>query len=243
MDARPRVIFILVETKYPGNIGLCARAIKNFGFMDLVLVRPLCNIAEEAYYRSMHARDVVEAIRIYESIEGLIEREHVDYLIGTTARVGSEKNPLRISIPLNLFRRITFPLASTIGILFGNEERGLRNEDLAKCDIILTIPTSEIYPTLSLSHAVAIVAYELSLSLGTSRELPYRPATWTERRILIERLHGILEIVGAGMPEGKRKIYARILENMVRRAFLSGREAHSLIGLFSRTLRLLERCR
>ena len=225
------IYFVLVETKYSGNIGLSARAIKNFGFKNLVLVKPFAKVDEKAFARAMHARDILINARIYGSVDELRNREKINFLIGTTARVGSEKNPLRLAIPLNSLRDAVFPQDSRIAILFGNEESGLRNEDLAKCDLVITIPTSPQYPSLNLSHAVAICAYELSLSLKTFRELPYRPATHLERNILISNLFKILDIVFQSMPEPKKRIYRGILRNFVRRAFLTGREIHSLIGL------------
>ena len=228
------VFFVLVETKYQGNIGLAARAIKNFGFNRLILVNPICEVGREAYYRSMHAQDVLKSARIYGSVDEFVEAEEISFLIGTTAKVGSEKNPLRIAVPLNVIREFMFPVSSRIAILFGNEERGLKNDELSKCDIVVTIPTGEYYPTLNLAHAVVLVAYEFSLALKTCRELPYRPATQKEKEILCRLLSDIVEIVCYGLPEGKINIYKRIVCNIVGRAFLSGREAHSLIGIFKK---------
>lgn len=233
------ISFVLVETKYSGNLGLCARAIKNFGFTRLVLINPLCNIDAETRYRAMHAQDVLNNAKIFSNIEEFIEKEKPTTIIGTTARVGSEKNPLRIAVPLDALRNTVIPYNANISILFGNEERGLRNIDLAKCDFVITIPTSDIYPTLNLSHAVAIVAYELSLATKTFRELPYRAANRTEKNILIKVFHEILDIVYAEMEESKREIYRGIIKNFICRAFLSGREAHSLIGFAKRILKHL----
>lgn len=233
------IYFVLVETKYSGNIGLSARAIKNFGFRNLILVNPLTRIDGDAFARAMHAKDVLTNAQIYKTLKEFQQKEHIDFLIGTTARVGGEKNPLRLAIPLNALREAIFPRESKIAILFGNEERGLKNEDLLRCDMIITIPTSSEYPSLSLSHAVAICAYELALSLRTFRELPFRPSTHLERKILVENLHKILDIIAESMPESKKRIYKGILRNLVRRAFLTGREVHSLIGFTRMILRRL----
>ncbi len=218
---------------------MAARAIKNFGFKNLILIRPLCHITDESIYMAMHAKDIVKNISSYESIGEFVDDLNISYLIGTTARVGSEKNPLRIAVPINVLRNILIPTGSRIAILFGNEERGLRNEDLQKCDMVLTIPTSEEYPTLNLSHAVAIVAYELAHSIQTFRELPYRPATKLEKEILTKNFSELIDTIYPDFPEAKRNIYKRIISNMIGRAFLSGREAHSLIGITKRIRKLL----
>ena len=234
------IIFVLVKPKYSGNVGFVARVLKNFGFKRLVLISPLAAIDDEARKLSVHAKDILQSARIYESLSEFIEKESVDYLLGTTARIGGEKNPLRLSVPTNLLRMLEIPEGAKIGILFGNEESGLTNEELSYCDLVLTIPTSGEYPTMNLSHAVAIVAYELALALNTVRELPYRPATRVERQILERNLINILEIVAEKMPEGKKEIYRGILKNWVRRAFLSGREIHSLIGFSKLILKSLK---
>ncbi len=233
------ISFVLVETKYSGNLGLCARAIKNFGFTKLVLVNPLCKIDNEARYRAMHAQDILDNIKIFNTMDEFIEKEKPTTIIGTTARIGSESNPLRIAISLESIRNATIPYDTHISILFGNEERGLKNIDLEKCDFVITIPASGIYPTLNLSHAVAIVAYEFSLAVKTFRELPYRAANRTEKNILIETFNNILNVVYPDMPEPRKEIYRGIIRNFICRAFLSGREAHSLIGFAKKILKFL----
>ncbi|MCR8455093.1 MAG: RNA methyltransferase [Candidatus Korarchaeota archaeon] len=235
------VYFVLVETKYPGNIGLSARAIKNFGFKKLVLIKPLTEIGEQAIRRAMRARDVLIGAKIYETLDEFINSEKIDFLLGTTAKVGSEKNPLRIAIPIDSLRGAILPQNSRIAILFGNEERGLSNRDLEKCDLVITVPTSPAYPSLNLSHAVAICAYELSLLAKTFRELPYRPATHLEREILIRNVLLLLDMVSEKLPEPKKEIYRRILINFARRAFLTGREAHSLIGFTKMIIKKLQK--
>jgi len=239
LDSMAEILFVLVETKYSGNLGMAARAIKNFGFHRLILINPLCEVDDESICRSMHARDVLENVKIYPNIDAFIKSERPTCIIGTTARVGSEKNPLRIAVPIQFLRDIIIPADSRIAFIFGNEERGLRNEELMKCDFVVTIPTSMEYPTLNLSHAVSIVAYEISQSLKTFKELPYRPATALEKKVLINAFYRLVEIVLKEMPEAKKEIYKGIIKNLVGRAFLSGREAHSLIGLIKRTVNLL----
>ena len=231
--------FVLVRPMYPGNIGSSARVIKNFGFTNLVLISPLCDISNEAYILAVHARDVLEKSKIYVSIDSFIREERINYVIGTTARLGGDKNPKRNAILSNSIRGIRIPNGN-VAILFGNEETGLTNNELEMVDLLVTIPTSELYSSLNLSHAVAIIAYELSLLLKTARKLPYRCSTKQERGILIQYLKEIANIVLIDLDDSKRRIYEEILTNWVNRAFLTGREVHSLIGFVRRVLAKLK---
>lgn len=238
---KQNIFFVLVRPKYSGNLGFSTRVIKNFGFRNLVLIEPIAEINDEAYRYAMHARELLDSVKIYSSIEEFLEDMDIDYVFGTTARVGSEKNPLRIAFPIEIVRFIEIPEDSRIAILFGNEESGLNNRELSLCDFVLTIPTAPEYPALNLSHAVAIVAYEFALAIKTIRELPFRAATRKERKVLTQALIDILNIVAKKMPEGKREIYEGIIKNWVFRAFLTGREIHSLIGYARLVLKELQK--
>jgi len=236
------IIFVLVRPLYPGNIGSVARVLKNFGFRRLVLISPECELSDEAYKMAMHARDLLENINTYSSIEEFIETEQVNYVIGTTARLGGDKNPKRNAILSQEIREHPLPMGK-IAILFGNEETGLTNEEIEFCDMLITIPTSEIYPVMNISHALAVIAYELALALGHQRKLPYRSSTPNERKILIKYLHSLADLVLNDLDENRKRIYKRILENWVGRAFLTGREVHSLIGFTRRILARLKNLR
>jgi len=230
-----RFMFVLVRPKYPGNIGHTARAIKNFGFTDLIIISKKNMINEEAIIRAAHARDIIESTKIYESLESFIDAEKPSFIIGTTARLGGDSNPRRNAVLSPNLRTTQFP-PGKIAVLFGNEESGLTNEELSVCDFLVTIPTSEIYPSMNLSHAVSIIAYELSINLELSRPLPYRASTLEEREILLKYIRMLIEILYSDKNQYQKEIYYYIVRNMVSRAFITGREVHTLIGFFKRII-------
>lgn len=233
------IYFVLVRPKYSGNIGNVARVIKNFGFKKLVLIEPTAEIDYDAWLYAVHAKDVLYDAKIYNSIQEFIDEERVKFLIGTTARIGGEKNPLRTPVLSNRLREVVIP-DTKIAVLFGNEESGLTNDELMYCDLVVTIPTSEEYPVMNLSHAVAIIAYELSLLISEQRMTKHRPANIQEREILIKELENLVEKVVKS--EEKLPIYKGIMQNLVKRAFLTGREAHTLIGIFKKIRAMLDEC-
>lgn len=170
---------VLIEPRYPGNIGSAARVMRNLGFSDLVLVDPP-EIDEETRKMAKHAMDVVKEARIFDDIGSLPD---YDYLVGTTALTGSERD----TVPLNEADGIPEDSA----ILFGNEGTGLSNDVLDDCDLVLRIPTSSDYPTMNLSHAVAVTLYGMR-DMEAEREAAGREL----RSEILDTFINILEKVG-----------------------------------------------
>jgi len=156
----PDVSFVLVEPLYEGNVGFAARAIKNFGFSRLVLVDP-CPLCDDALARAAHASDVLKAARTC-SLEEVFSES--DITVATTGEVGKTIcHPMRMPYcsPREL-RGMLSRVEGTVSILFGRENWGLNNDEIRRSDIVCTIPTSPDYPIMNISHAVAIIAYELA---------------------------------------------------------------------------------
>ena len=150
------ISIILIEPKKSGNLGAVARAMANFGFDNLVLVNPKCKkTAKEAIKRAKHGLAVLKKAKVVKKIPKM------DTLIATTAMLGTDYNIPRSPIsPAQLSKII--PSKGKVGIVFGREGPGLTNEEVLACDFVCTIPSSKKYPTLNLSHSVALVCYELA---------------------------------------------------------------------------------
>lgn len=203
---------------------------KNFGFNEMILLDS-CEITSETYQFAVKAEDLVKKAKKYQDLGEMLTVEDCNYLIGTTARIGGSKNPKRNAVPSVRLRSYPFPSTGKIGVLFGPEQAGLENEEIQMCDLIVTIPTAEGYPSLNLSHAVGIIAYELSLRTESGRALPYEPSKKKEREVLVTFWRKLIEEVYEGKPRGKIEIYKEIMENLAGRSFLTRRETHSLIGI------------
>lgn len=150
---------ILVKPEYQQNIGYCARAMKNFGFGDLWIVGGP-TIGEEAVRYSKHAVDLLENAKLVGKIEAAISGCSV--VIGTTAIEAAGRNVLRNSITPKELAKLISKNNAKVALLMGSEGKGLSAEDLEACDIIVRIPANEEYGTLNISHALAILLYELS---------------------------------------------------------------------------------
>src|SRR5512144_2129017 len=158
------VTIVLVDTKSPSNIGAVARSMMNMGLSRLVLVNPLKDRNEEAYKLAAGAHRIITEAAVVETLADAIAGQNL--VIGTSRHPGRLRK--NIKPPREMAEQIV-PLLSKnrVAVVFGNEVNGLDNRDLALCHEIIAIPASEAFPSLNLSHAVTIVAYELFLAART----------------------------------------------------------------------------
>jgi len=223
----PEIEIVLVEPLYDGNVGFCARVMKNFGFNRLTLVSP-CKLGDDAIARSAHARDVLDGAR-HCTLEEVFSESNIT--VATTGEVSkSVCHAMRMPYyePAEL-REIVSDLDGRVSILFGRENWGLSNEEIKRCDIICTIPTAEEYPILNLSHAVGIVCYELAnLTRGT-----YPLASRVEIESLYRHIDTFLDKIEH--KEFKRENTMILLRRILGRTALTTREVSTLHGLLRRT--------
>ncbi|MCK4475106.1 MAG: RNA methyltransferase [Methanophagales archaeon] len=225
---------ILVEPKLEENIGAVARVIKNFGFSDLYLVNPP-NIGKKAMSVASHAYDVLRECEIVGSIEEAIENSVI--VAGTTSKHGISLNKhLRMPFfsPQQLKEKvegIERGENGVLSILFGREDTGLKREELMLCDVVVCIPTSSSYPVMNLSHAVAVVLYELSEVDGemASASGTIRLASIEAKERLFMHMKTFLDEIG--YKEHKKDKTVLMLRRILGRAELTVREVQTLRGI------------
>jgi len=157
------VHFVLVRTRFASNLGSSARAIKNMGFSNLVLVKPECEVGVEARAYAMKGDEILDRAVFLPSLEDAAGR--FGYLVATTGRFRQPKPSLvdLRSFVHDLGERFG---SSSLAIVFGSEENGLSREELRLCHWLVRIPTDSDYPVMNLAQAVAVVAYEFNLRLS-----------------------------------------------------------------------------
>ena len=133
----------------------------NFDFDKLYLVNP-CEIDDECYIRAVHASSILDKARIYDSFDEAVK--NIDFLVATSSKqTFSEKKHLRNPIFLQDFSKQINKVDGKVGLIFGREDYGLLNDEIAKSDMMLKIQTSDKYQALNLSHSVGLVLYSLYL--------------------------------------------------------------------------------
>jgi TrmH family RNA methyltransferase len=222
----PEISIVLMEPLHEGNVGFAARAMKNFGFTRLVLVSP-CPLGDHARSCASHAADVLEQAE--EMTMDQVFSAH-NLLVATTGEL-SKSVCRSIRMPYSTPKELREQLKDAggrVAILFGRENWGLNNQEVERCDLICTIPGSPEYPILNLSHAVAVVCYELA-------NLPppqYRIASREEMECLYEHLDRMLDLVDH--PAHKRRNTLVMMRRILGRTRLTTREVSTLHGLLRR---------
>lgn len=224
------IYVVFVEPESPGNIGFLARTMKNFGFSNLVLINP-CELENEAYYQAMHAKELIRNHKDYTSLEEFIEKENIEFTVGTTRMAGGSYNVSRIAITPENFAD-SLNINAKTAIVFGREGNGLSNEEVSLCDVVVTIPTDENYPVLNISHAAAIILYEIFKIKKKYPREELEAATKAEKELLIEEMENLIKYTG--YPPHKMKTSSTVFKRVIGRAFIAGREAHTLIGTLRR---------
>ena len=226
-----KFFIILVEPKYSGNIGAVARVMKNFDFKNLILVNPT-ELDEICYARAMHATDILEKAKVYANFNDAIK--NIDFLIATSS-IESKTDKKHLRNPMNLkdFSEKVFEVDGKIGIVFGREDFGLFNEEIAKCDIMIRIPSSESYMSFNLSHAVCLILYSLFLEKDFNPR-KRRDIQKLEKEKLFEFFSRILDLIN--YPEHKKENTKIMFKRIMGRAMPSTWEFHTLMGVFSRIL-------
>lgn len=160
---------ILIQTWHPGNIGAVARAMKNMGLSDLVLVNPVDFPSDEAYSRAGQATDVLDNARI---VPSLAEAIHDCVLVvGTSARDRSIRLPAYTAEQC-AEEAVSLQQQAPVAIVFGRERMGLHNDDIQQCHAQLNIDANPDYPVLNLSQAVQLVCYEVFKASRRQNQLP-----------------------------------------------------------------------
>lgn len=165
------VWFVLVGTQTPGNLGAVCRVAAAFGFPAVRVVRPeFAPLAEEARWLAHGAEDVLRSVTVHDSLTDALRG--CSRSTAATARPRNWNRPVRS--PAEAAQWLPADGAAPLAVVFGPEDRGLTNEDLAQCDEVLSISLPEdAGATLSLPASASIVAWELARA---SSSLPTRSA-------------------------------------------------------------------
>jgi TrmH family RNA methyltransferase len=149
---------VLVAPRNPLNIGAAARAMSNFGFMDLRVVNPY-EVAFRDAKSAVGASPVLLNAKEFSSVADAVA--DCALVLGTTAiRHRQLQQPMRILTKAAKIIRGKMN-KSVVALLFGSEKWGLSNDSLSHCHWVLHIPTRKEHQSMNVGQAVAVVLYEL----------------------------------------------------------------------------------
>lgn len=232
------ISIVLVDTKTPANIGATTRCMMNMGLSRLVLVNPPEDKGREAYKLAAGADDIIKKAVVFSTLADAVAGQAL--VVGTSRHRSKQRKNLRT--PREAAEQVVPLLAKNrAAIVFGNEVNGLENKDLALCHEIISIPSSTTFPSLNLSHAVMIVAYELYLAAGAGvvsrADSALAPSEEIEN--FFAHLQETLQATGFLEREHPERMMFS-LRQIFGRARLTGRDVKILRGILSSMDRVLK---
>lgn len=227
---KENIYVVFVECETPGNVGFLARTMANFGLKNLVLINPT-KLTNEAYYQATHGKYIVENAKIYPTLDDFYQSQRIDFKVASTGMAGGSYNLARIPIkPEELGKSIN--VENKTAILFGREGDGLSNKEIGDCDICVSIPTDPTYPIMNISHAAAIIFYELFKNKHDFGVEGLSESSPLEKEYLQKDMDYLIDCLD--IPEHKKKNGKKTFNNIISRAFITGREAHTMKGILRR---------
>ena len=235
----PAPVVILVEPQMAENIGMCARAMANFGLSEMRLVAPRDGwpsgggLKKGATSAASGATHILENARLYASAAEAVA--DLNFVLATTARERGQMK--RVMTPAEAMPPITERIAGgeRVGILFGRERIGLTNEEISFADAILTYPVNPAFASLNLAQAVLLAGYEWFKASGGEpvfrENNPSPPAKRETVLSMFDYLEGELDRCGF-FPPGKKPIMTANLRDILHRLAMTEQEARTLRGVF-----------
>ncbi len=224
-----RVRIVLVGVEGPVNLGFIARLLDNFDVDEFYLVSPRADLAEASRYAARAAHRLEEAI-VVDSLDEAIRGASLAAC--TSAHASTGRDVLRVAMsPWEFAARALEE--ELVALVMGRESTGLTREEISKCGVLVTIPTSEKYRALNLSNATAILLYELYKARILSAARPWEPRVRPdEQRLAL--LYKYASLLAGEVAPTRRDHVLRAIRNVIERSGASREEVDALLFLFSR---------
>ena len=238
---------LLVEPQGAGNIGSVARAMGNTGLRDLSMTNPVEYHTNECYQRACNAQDIIQSARVFASLKEATAESGL--IIGATRRRGKLRHPI-ITLDDVTSDILKFSASNKVSLVFGREDRGLENDEMAACDILYEIPTHDDYPSLNLSHAVFISCHAIYMAAISNEWERFREwdrrleiAPRREIEMMYEKLEESLRRLDYGRKGGEHLLRSimRTFKRLFGRTALTRKEVSMLRGICATIEELEER--
>lgn len=229
------ISILLVRPKFHENVGSVARAMKNMGLSQLVVVNGCSPLHPNAYKLASGAEDILERAEEFPTLKDAVSE--LGCVVGMTSRGGKKRYP--VLTPETLAKKlIPLSLKNSIGLAFGSEREGLTNEELSHCHLYVRIPSLESFASLNLAQAVMVVCYEV---FQASMEIPKKTIYLAK----VEKLEKMFEhmektLIQIGFLDSNHpKSIMRVIRNLLGRSHMDEREVQIFQGIWSQVDRHL----
>jgi TrmH family RNA methyltransferase len=224
---KENVRIILCRIWSPGNIGSMLRAMKNFGFTDIVSVDQMNFSEEEILTMCAGAKDHIKYLRYSDDLKK--EVSDLSAVYGFTAR---KRRFYKTISPEEMVSELKeLPDTAKIGLMFGNETNGLTNEETDLCDKTVVIPTEKDYSSLNVASAVMIALYEISKLRGGNENQAEEMIDQTVKEQLFEVIEKVVREKLMEKSDNKLQIRENV-RHIFRRMKLNKKEAGFVRSIF-----------
>ena len=231
-----KIKIVLIETSHPGNIGAVARAMKNMGLSQLVLVNPKEYPSQVASARASSAADVLNKAQVFPTLEEAVAGCQV--VVGASARLRKVSWPqMDVRETAAMAMQITDAQDGQIAILFGREDSGLSNLEMDKCHYLAHIPSNPHYSSLNIAAAVQVFAYEFLMAANLKNEAELKG--YKHDLATAEQLEGFYQHLQQGLIDiafletAKNTRFMRRMRRLFNRTQLDVRELDILRGILT----------
>lgn len=264
MNILKNYTIILVQPLESLNVGMVARAMKNMGCLELIIVDPKDYKPEKALWTACHAVDVIEGIQIVSTLEKALEtftnvvgfcgvyKNREDDIKTLFQWVSKEKELEKELDTHNLQKNKT-------ALVFGPEDTGLRDEHLYYCRELVTIPVAGDYASFNIAQAVLVTLFELQREflMGLKIKAESTPgggvgyeqsseskssiavlATWKDYAQLDHTVDAALAAISF-YNSGTTRQLPKMVKNMFRAVAVTRRQAQVLQGIFGRVVKVV----
>ncbi len=226
------IFFILHKPQLSENIGACARAMKNFNFSKLIVIKPKPIFPNDKIIAtSVGAKEIIKKSKVYDTLEPAMK--NIDILISTTSRF---RNKNIKHIKLNKLNKINFN--KKIAFLFGSEASGLSNNEISFSNYVLQIPSNPNFKSLNLSHSLIIVAQTVFQILNIkqsiySKSKKIKSASKKNIQAMTNLCIKHLEEINFFKPQEKKPKMLENLRSIFYKMDLSEKETRILSSVFA----------
>jgi len=228
------VVIVLDHPDESRNIGAVCRAMANNDIYDLRIVGQRENYdIEHIHVLAIHAAYIFDNAHFYNSITEATK--DCSLSAGTTRRRGKKRG--KLYLPEELAHSMADRLDnSKLALVFGNERTGLTDEQLSQCTLGVTIPSSDDFGSLNLSHAVQIICYHFfreKLAEENKAVNSYKSLSLERIDKTVQSLTDNLKEIGFFKMPGREEM-ENYWRSLLSRASLSEGEAQYLEKIFSK---------
>jgi TrmH family RNA methyltransferase len=212
---------VLVRPESPANVGAVARVVRNTGLDGLRLVAPGDWRTLECWRMAWGSHSVLEEARVFDTLHDAVA--DAEMVLAFSGR--QEKGAVVLDVR-DAAAEVPRGAEETSCLVFGPETSGLTRDELALCGHRVLIPSHDDQPSLNLSHAVMVAAYEVFRARRRPGDGPRR-ASHEEKDAMMARLREGLLAVGA-LPAVHTDGFFREWRAMFSRADLTPKEVRLL---------------